>query len=210
MKVFQVVAWAFGAVVFLLLALIAAFWLFGPTVTFQSFTPVDVTILPIEELSVPDGFTITEYARVENARSIAIGPEGVLFIGSRGAGKVHAVFDDNNDMVADRVVLIDEGLFSPNGVQYRDGDLYVMEIDTLSVYPDILNNLESPQKEVLFDGYPSDRHHGWKFIRFGPDGLLYIPVGAPCNVCDEPLPYSTITRLDVDNLEAGMQLLRMA
>jgi glucose/arabinose dehydrogenase len=87
----------------------------------------------------------------------------------------------------------------PNGVAFRDGDLYVAEVSRVLRFPDIEDDLASPPvPSLVATGYPSDEHHGWKFIAFGPDGGLYVPVGAPCNVClpDEER-YAVITRLDV-------------
>src|SRR6266581_5697126 len=46
---------------------------------------------------------------------------------------------------------------------------------------------------------PRETHHGWKFIRFGPDGRLYVPVGAPCNICEpDPARYALISRIRPD------------
>jgi glucose/arabinose dehydrogenase len=82
-----------------------------------------------------------------------------------------------------KVVKIADGLNMPNGVAFRDGALYVAEVSRILKFADIENNLNA-KPEVVFDKLPRDVHHGWKFIRFGPDGHLYIPIGAPCNVCD--------------------------
>jgi glucose/arabinose dehydrogenase len=86
----------------------------------------------------------------------------------------------------------------PNGVAVKDGDLYVAEVSRILRFKDIENNLTKPSYEVVYDGYPEEAHHGWKFIAFGPDGMLYIPVGAPCNICvsEDPI-FASITRLDV-------------
>ena len=91
----------------------------------------------------------------------------------------------------------------PNGVAYRNGDLYVAEVSRILRFKDIENNLESPPTpEVVYDKYPTEEHHGWKYINFGPDGKLYVPVGAPCNICESEDPvFNTITRLDVDTKE---------
>ena len=104
------------------------------------------------------------------------------------------------DFHADEVIVIDEGLNMPNGVAFRDDDLYVMEVNRLLRYNDIEDHLDAPPDPVVvYDRYPTDSHHGWKFIRFGPDGMLYIPVGAPCNICDEEDDrYASITRINHD------------
>lgn len=86
----------------------------------------------------------------------------------------------------------------PNGIALKDGNLYVAEINRLLRYDDIENNLDDPKFVVIKDDFPTDRSHGWKFIAFGPDGKLYIPIGAPCNICDKGDPYATITRMNPD------------
>ena len=78
------------------------------------------------------------------------------------------------------------GLNMPNGVAYRDGALYVAEVSRILRFDNIADRLYNPPKPVIVSkAFPSERHHGWKYIAFGPDGLLYVPVGAPCNVCDK-------------------------
>jgi glucose/arabinose dehydrogenase len=119
-------------------------------------------------------------------------------VGTRGEGKVYALVDRNGDGRADEVHTVASGLNSPNGVAWKDGALYVAEISRILRFDGIDDLLKTPPKpKVVTDAYPRDGHHGWKFIRFGPDGQLYVPVGAPCNVCDPEKPiYSTITRMD--------------
>ena len=155
----------------------------------------------LSAVKLPQGFAIRVYAdQVPGARSMALSPSGVLFVGTRETGRVYAVLDQNRDMQADRVVTIAEGLNMPNGVALWNGDLYVAEVHRILRYPQIETRLNAPPKpEVVYDAFPRDRHHGWKFIRFGPDGKLYVPVGAPCNVCREDDPvYATITRMNRD------------
>ena len=130
---------------------------------------------------------------------MAISPSGVLFVGTRGS-KVYAVLDTNNDKKADKIYTIASGLNSPNGVAFRNGDLYVAEINRVIKFPNIESNLKNPpQPIVINDNFPSDTHHGWKFIKFGPDNKLYIPVGAPCNVCVKDNPqYASLMRMNPD------------
>jgi glucose/arabinose dehydrogenase len=87
----------------------------------------------------------------------------------------------------------------PVGVAFRDGDLYVSAVDRILRFRDIESRLNRPPApEVVTDRYPMETHHGWKFIAFSPDGKLYVPVGAPCNICEpDPDRYANITRLDV-------------
>lgn len=150
---------------------------------------------------VPEGFRIAEYAEVPGARSMTIGDNGTLFVGTRDDA-VYAVLDTNHDGTGDRVLTIASGLNSPNGVAFRQGSLYVAEISRVLRYDNIEERLENPPDPVVVrDDFPSDTHHGWKFIAFGPDDKLYIPVGAPCNVCDEGDPYASILRMNPDGSE---------
>jgi glucose/arabinose dehydrogenase len=163
----------------------------------------------IKKIHLPPGFQIDLFAEnVESARSLALGQNGTVFVGSRYAGekvvgKVYAVVDQNKDGKADKVLIIASGLNTPNGVAFHDGDLYVAEINRILRYPKIEENLNNPPKPiVVYDKLPKDRWHGWKFIRFGPDNKLYVPVGAPCNTCERKEDiYATITRINPDGSE---------
>ena len=155
----------------------------------------------LSSIQLPEGFEIEIYAdQVENARSMTLGDRGTLFVGSRRAGRVYAIIDENRDYRADRVITIAGGLNSPNGVAFRDGDLYVAEISRVIKYPDVEENLDDPPSPVVVkDDFPDETHHGWKYIAFGPDGRLYVPVGAPCNNClSEREIFASITRMDPD------------
>lgn len=151
-------------------------------------------------LTLPPGFTIEVLTKeVPNARAMAMGPKGTLFVGSRDQGKVYAVRFSAPHQVRD-VVVIASGLQQPAGVDLWEGDLYVSAIDRILRYDDIEARLDNPPKPVVVtSAFPDETHHGWKFIRFGPDGLLYVPVGAPCNVCvrEEPI-FASITRIKPD------------
>jgi glucose/arabinose dehydrogenase len=161
----------------------------------------------LDEITLPPGFSIEIYAEgLSSPRAMTLTPNGTLFVGTRGArgasegGQVYAILDRDNDQKADEVITIDAGLNTPNGVAFRDGSLYVAEIDRILRYDRIESRLENPPEPVVVnDTYPSDRMHGWKFIAFGPDDKLYVPVGGPCNVCDredEEPRYASITRMN--------------
>ncbi len=157
--------------------------------------------LPLDQITLPLGFRIGIYAtNVPDARSMALSPKGTLFVGTREAGNVYAIVDRNRDDKDVEVITLARGLNMPNGVAFRDGALYVAEVNRILRYDDIEAHLTDPPKPVvLSDAFPRDRSHGWKFIRFGPDGLLYVPVGAPCNVCEpEDERYASITRMKPD------------
>ena len=156
--------------------------------------------VPLNTLSVPEGFEIAVYADgVPGARSLELG-EKAVFVGSRDEGNVYAVVDTNDDGTADEVKTIASGLNSPNGVALLGADLYVAEIGRILRFDDIESRLDNPPApDVVTDRFPNEEQHGWKFIKFGPDGKLYVPVGAPCNICkSEDEIFATITRMDPD------------
>ncbi|MBL7858335.1 MAG: sorbosone dehydrogenase family protein [Cyclobacteriaceae bacterium] len=156
--------------------------------------------LPLDKIKLPPGFSIAVYAEVENARSMALSPSGIVYVGNRDKDKVYAIKDTNGDFIADKKWVIASGLNMPNGVAFRDGDLYVAEVSRITKYPKIEDKLNSPPSPVVInDTYPTETHHGWKYIAFGPDGKLYVPVGAPCNICESKDPiYASITRMNAD------------
>lgn len=158
----------------------------------------------LKRINLPEGFNITIYAEVEDARSMTISPAGVVYVGNRSGDKVYAVRDNDGDNIADEKFEIASGLNSPNGVAYKDGNLYVAEISRILRFPNVENDLENPPAyEVVTNKYPTEGQHGWKYIAFGPDGKLYVPVGAPCNICESEKIFATITRINPDdsNLE---------
>ena len=154
----------------------------------------------LDKIKLPQGFTISIYAEVNNARSLCLSPNGTLFVGNRNGNKVYAVVDENKDGIGDKVYEVAKGLDTPNGVAFKDGSLYIACISTILKIDSIESHLSNPpQLKVVYDQYPTDGHHGWKFIAFGPDGKLYVPVGAPCNICEQKNPvYASITRINSD------------
>jgi glucose/arabinose dehydrogenase len=157
--------------------------------------------LPLDTIKLPPGFRIAIYAdHVPNARSLTLGARGTVFVGTRTAGNVYALVPDGAGGRASRMLTIATGLENPNGVAFRDGALYVAERSRILRYADVELHLDAPPTPtVIRDDYPRPATHGWKFIAFGPDGGLYVPVGAPCNVCEPSDPiFATITRLSSD------------
>ena len=155
----------------------------------------------IKQLHVADDFEISIYADdLPNARSLTLGDHGIVYIGTGAEGKVYAVQDANGDGIAEKRYTIAENLNMPNGVAYRAGSLYVAEINRIIRFDNISQNLASPPKPVvIYDQFPADQHHGWKYLRFGPDNKLYTAIGAPCNICDpEKSIYTSLVRLDAD------------
>ena len=161
---------------------------------FAWLAPAAADSLPLASLKLPPGFEIELFARVPNARQMALG-NNTLFVGSMRAGRVYAIPLRG----ARKPVVIADGLNMPVGVAFRDGDLYVSAVSRILRLRDIEARLNKPPRpEVVSSAYPGDPHHGWKFIAFGPDGRLYVPVGAPCNICEpDPDKYALISRLHV-------------
>ena len=168
--------------------------------TGQSQAPVQK--LPLDQIKLPPGFVIELYATgLPDARQMALGDKGTLFVGSRRARRVYAVVDRDGDKKGDQVYTIATGLASPSGIAFRDGALYVAEVSRVTRYDGIESKLDSPpQPVVVNDKLPTEAHHGWKYLGFGPDGMLYVPIGAPCNLCERPDDerFATITRMKAD------------
>lgn len=194
----------------LLAASLGAFGGAGSQVQTPAQTPAASSVAT---LKLPAGFRAEVFAEnVINARSMAIGPKGTVFVGSRTGDKVHAVIDRNGDHRAESVVVIARGLNQPNGIAMRNGALYVATASEILRFDDIEQRLEAPPAPVVVRGdLPSAKGgHSWKFISFGPDELLYISAGAPCNVCVSPPMVSTILRMKPDgtNLEVFAEGVR--
>jgi len=156
---------------------------------------------PLGALVVPAGFKFEVFAEnVANARMMALGPQGTVFVGSQFAGNVYAVVDRDGDHKADRVVTIATGLRQPNGVAMRNGALYVATTSQILRFDDIEKNLDSPPKPVtVYDNLPNpNQGHTWKFIAFGPDDMLYVSVGSTCNICAPAAMTAAILRMKPD------------
>ncbi len=156
--------------------------------------------LDLSEIRLPPGFSIEIWSdQVSNARSLALGANGTVFAATRRDGRVFALIP--RDDASPTVVTLAEGLTMPNGVAFFDGDLYVAENHRILRYPDIESSLpDVPEPEVIIDTLSTERHHGWRYIDFGPDGKLYIALGAPCNVCDRE-GFANISRMNPDGTD---------
>ena len=155
--------------------------------------------LPVEKIRLPPGFEISVFAdNVPNARAMSLGDQGTLFVGSMNAGNVYAIKIRDNKAV--ETLIVASGLTMPVGVAFRSGALYVSEVSRILRFDNIEPNLAAPPRPVIVsDRFPTETHHGWKFIAFGPDGMLYVPVGAPCNICDpDSSRYANLMRLKPD------------
>jgi len=158
------------------------------------------TELDLSTIKLPDGFSIEIWTDdVTNARSLALGDNGTVFAATRRDGRVYAVIPAEG--AKPTVITLAEKLDMPNGVAFHEGDLYVAENHRITRYPGIEESLpDVPEAEVVIDTLSTERHHGWRYIDFGPDGKLYIAIGAPCNVCDRE-GFANISRMNADGSE---------
>ncbi|MEO6362441.1 MAG: PQQ-dependent sugar dehydrogenase [Caldimonas sp.] len=176
----------------------------GVVLTLAATGAATCAAVPLDSLKLPPGFRIELVTdAVPNARQMALGRfdatgKGVVFVGSRSAGKVYAVALEPGGKPA-AVRTIATGLQMPSGVAWRDGKLYVATISKVLRYDAIDDALADPPAPVQVGAsFPGESHHGWKFIGFGPDGKLYVPVGAPCNVCIPSDRHGVIQRMNAD------------
>lgn len=153
--------------------------------------------LPTAKLKVPAGFNIEVYAAgMANARSLALGDKGTVFVGSRLVDKVYAIINRDGKR---EVKVLASGLYRPNGLAFKDGTLYIAELSRVSrieKVEDVLDN--PPMPTVIFDKLPTDEAHGWKFIGIGPDNKLYVPVGQPGNNVLNDDEHGLIRRMNLD------------
>lgn len=163
----------------------------------------------LDKLRLPPGFSVAVYASgVQGARSMALASDGTLFVGTR-ANRIYALPDKNRDFQTDSVIELAAGLRTPNGLAFRDGTLFVAELNRIVRFDNVLAAVTagsgaSLAPKVVLDNLPSEQMHGWKYLAFGPDGYLYYQIGAPCNVCDRGEPFATIWRVKPDG--SGNQL----
>lgn len=155
-------------------------------------------VIAADNIKLPPGFRIETYVDdVPNARSMVFGDKGTLFIATMEARNVYAVPPAADG--ARKAIKIASGLNTPNGVAFRNGSLYVAEVDRIRRYDGIEAHLQKVPEPVEVTKLPSERHHGWRYIAFGPDGKLYVSIGAPCNVCDRDKEgFAQIWRMNSD------------
>ncbi len=163
--------------------------------------------LPINQIQLPDGFSISVVTdQVKNARQIAMSPVGTIFVGSRNqAKKVYAISDNNKDWQADSVEIIADRLQIPSGVAYFQGDLYVAANNRLLKFRDIdADKKDRPAMQVVSRKLPRKKYHGWRYIKFGPDGKLYLPIGIPCDACSKKPPYGQMLSMVTDTAKLNV------
>lgn len=155
----------------------------------------------LSKINLPDGFKINVFAEIANARSLAFDPDtGTLFIGQRG-DSVYSARDTDGDGVADQTIQLASGLNVPNGLAVSNGSLFVALNDSIIRWP-IPNSPVTPADEMehkaIFTGLPAFSQHGWRYAKIGPDGMIYVSIGSPCNICEPPGITGSILRLNLD------------
>jgi glucose/arabinose dehydrogenase len=174
--------------------------LFRAVIIFCSLSIVGIAHadLPLDKIQLPAGFHIQLYAQVPDAREMTLGDNGIVYVGTR-KGNVYAVLPNKDLTHAAEVKTIASGLNMPNGVAYRNGDLYIAEVSKITRFDQINQHLDHPQTTVINDQLPTESHHGWRYIGFGPDNWLYLAIGAPCNSCiSKDARFATISRIKPD------------
>ena len=153
--------------------------------------------LPLDKLKVPAGFKVEVWADgVPEARSLALGDKGTVFVSNRNLSDVYAITDRGGKREVKKIL---SGLKSPNGVAFSKGTLYVAERHRITRYDGIEDRLDSPpQAKVVVDNLdPSNQPgHFWKFLAMGPDGKLYFNIGAPGNIVMPNYMQATVNRVD--------------
>ncbi|MCG9697490.1 PQQ-dependent sugar dehydrogenase [Shewanella sp. Isolate11] len=151
-------------------------------------------------ITVTKGFGLTLYASdLGDARQMALGEKGTLFVGSYKSGTIQALVDSNNDGRVDKRYVVAKGLEYPEALAYYKGDLYVAEQERILRFNDVESRLrrQGRGKEV-YDRLPAKANKSRRAMRFGPDGRLYVAIGAPCNVCEPQAPFGSIIAIDID------------
>jgi glucose/arabinose dehydrogenase len=176
-----------------------------PHSTPPTVTPPDK--IPVDKLKLPAGFTAEIWSHGHPAaRTMVMGPKGTIFMGTRAIGRVYAIIDKDGKREVKTVL---QGLTQPNGLAVKDGALYVLAINKVLRYDNIEDKLDSVGEPVdLTDKFnlPPEIQHNWKYAAFGPDGKLYIQVGANCNICEiNPGVHGQIRRYNPDG--SGMEIV---
>jgi glucose/arabinose dehydrogenase len=161
--------------------------------------------IPLSKLNLPPGFKAEIWATgMPGARAMARAPSGKIFVGTRGIGRVYELTDAGPGARTVRTVV--DKLNQPAGVEFNNGSLYVMAIDKVLRFDGIESNPSVAASDITQAfALPREQHHNWKYIRFGPDGKLYVPFGAPCNICEQGPEYAQIRRYNPDG--SGMEVL---
>lgn len=175
-----------------------------PNNTKIDLSPTNIKISPsdplLDYINLPSGFNISYFANeVPGARSLTLGKENTVYVGTRDKGVVYAMEDKNQDGVAEIRYVVASDLNAPNGVAYINGDLYVAEATRIIKFSNIDSTYDSgPDYSVIYSNFPDERQHSWKYLAAGPDNKLYVSIGMPCNVCEKFDPFGSIMQINID------------
>jgi glucose/arabinose dehydrogenase len=162
-------------------------------------TETPASDIQLDKLKLPKGFKVEIWATgLPGGRSMAASDDGKkLYVGTRGIGRVYEITDAGDKRTVRTVV---DKLTQPSGVAYANGALYVFAIDKVLKFNGIASNPNAQGEDLTakFD-LPKEQHHNWKYVAVGPDNKLYVPFGAPCNICEPPSKeYAQIRRYNLD------------
>ena len=176
---------------FLTFILSVSLWAISPQISAKE------PALPLDQIKLPQGFSISIWAHVPDAQAMTLGDQGTVFVGSKSAGKVYAITEKAGKR---HVYTITSKLKMPAGVAFHDGALYVSSINKILRFDNIENTLDHPSPpHTITTEYPKETYHGWRYISFGPDNWLYVSVGSPCNICETNLDrFALISRIKPD------------
>ncbi|HEY3378825.1 MAG TPA: PQQ-dependent sugar dehydrogenase [Armatimonadota bacterium] len=166
-----------------------------------SFSPrqVPASDARIKSLRLPAGFAVNVFARgVSDARMIAVGPSGVVYVTQPQRNRVTALWDSNHDGRAEAQRAVVSGISYPHGITIHANKLY-LAAPTRVYVADLQADGTVSMPRLLFNGLPPGGRHPNRTLAFGPDGLLYLSVGSSCNACAEDRPeYASLLRMRAD------------
>ncbi len=152
-------------------------------------TETPLAEVPVSSIRVPQGFRVEVFAHgLPGGRSMAEGPNGTIFVGTRAIGRVYAVTRNADGTTRTRTIA--QGLSQPNGLVMIGNSLFVFAVNRVLRYDNIeanLDNVPAPVDLTAAFGLPTEQDHAgnhhWKFATLGPDGRIYTNIGVRCNIC---------------------------
>lgn len=189
---------------------IIVFFLIGSLAYAETSDSHQTSDLPLDKIKLPPGFSIQIWTTVPDAKSLAIGKQGTVFVTSKATGSIYAISQSDSNEKQTRIIA--NGLKSPSGIAYYDGALYVIALNRISRFDQIENNLDRINEPIIiYENLPKESFHSTRYMAVGPDNLLYVTVGAPCDACEaDSMQYALIARLNPNgsNFEVYAQGVR--
>jgi glucose/arabinose dehydrogenase len=143
-------------------------------------SPFNVT----RSLTVPAGYGIAVYARVDSARFMMVTPDSNLLVSQPGLGKLTLIRPNpsGDPILSDFVT----GLRAPQGMAFHTIGgttyLYVAESNQIDRYTYAAGDLTAQGRQVIITGLPDDGHPA-KDIALDSNDNLYVALPSSCNVC---------------------------